>query len=217
MDNNQTFKMLIDLMRKIHDLHLLFSQDWLGKVTSPYNLRSKQIRHIFKDNNELDESFIPYIDMYCDDLLEILSFNENYNTLLADFPIRSRIKEPNSRIPKLYHYNLNRNEDGKISLNKCLNDLLGFRVLVDDFEHNIKTEKRLKNALLDIKGIKVHNSSKGDYRATHIYFQNGNNKFFPWELQIWCEKDDQMNIVSHSKHKQAYTKWPRIYNEQKDE
>lgn len=43
------------------------------------------------------------------------------------------------------------------------------------------------------------------------YFQNGNNKFFPWELQIWCEKYEQTNIVSHAEHKQAYTKWPTIY------
>lgn len=215
MSNEQVFIMLEELIQKINNLHLKFSNNWLSKTISPYNLKSTQIRHVFNSDEELDESFIQYIDKYCDELFDSLTFEENYNELLDTFPIRSRIKEPNSRIPKLYHYKMNKNEDGKINLNKCLNDLFGFRVWVEDFEHNQETEDQLKKLFLDIKGIKVHNSSKDDYKATHIYFHNGNNKFFPWELQIWRFDDNHTNIASHAKHKQAYTKWPRIYNEHK--
>lgn len=82
---------------------------------------------------------------------------------------------------------------------------------MEDFEHSDDTETQLNTLLAELKGVKVHNSSKGDYQAIHIYFQNGNNKYFPWELQIWRKKDEQTNIESHAKHKQAYTKWPRIY------
>lgn len=213
MGTNQPLLMIVELTKQINALHASFSGYWLSQIRSPYNLKSKQINDVFSEEGELKTDFVQYIDEYCDLLFEVLTLNEQYNALLEHFPVRTRIKEPNSRIPKLYHYKLNKEEGGKVNLKKCLNDLFGIRVFVENFEHGETTEKLLLELLSNVTGIKIHNSSKGSYKATHIYFQNGNNKFFPWELQIWCLQDEHTNIESHAKYKQAYTKWPKIYIE----
>lgn len=54
--------------------------------------------------------------------------------------------------------------------------------------------------------LKCINSSKKDYKATHIYFKN-NNFSFQWELQVWNKLDEIKNIQSHEKYKQDYVRW----------
>ncbi len=56
--------------------------------------------------------------------------------------------------------------------------------------------------------LKVIDSSKGEYKATHIYFRDGNYNF-QWELQIWNKCDEATNIESHRKYKQEYVKWEK--------
>lgn len=56
--------------------------------------------------------------------------------------------------------------------------------------------------------LKVIDSSKGEYKATHIYFRDGNYNF-QWELQIWNKCDEVTNIESHRKYKQEYVKWEK--------
>lgn len=56
--------------------------------------------------------------------------------------------------------------------------------------------------------------SKGDYRATHIYFYGKSNKNFPWELQIWKPEDYENNYDSHEKHKQEYKKSAKIHKDE---
>ena len=52
------------------------------------------------------------------------------------------------------------------------------------------------------------NSSKDEYRAVHLYFRAGNYAF-PWELQIWNERDANTNLVSHKAYKQDYVIWEK--------
>lgn len=56
--------------------------------------------------------------------------------------------------------------------------------------------------------LKIIDSSKGEYKATHIYFRDGNYNF-QWELQIWNKSDETTNIESHRKYKQEYIKWEK--------
>lgn len=51
-------------------------------------------------------------------------------------------------------------------------------------------------------------SSKGEYKATHIYFKLDNYSF-PWELQVWNRHDENSNLISHKKYKQEYTLWEK--------
>ena len=77
----------------------------------------------------------------------------------------------------------------------------------------LKEVTTLKNIIDYIKAefpeLKVINSSKKDYKAIHVYFGKGNNYVFQWELQIWLEKDEINNLLSHHKYKQDYIKWEK--------
>jgi hypothetical protein len=91
---------------------------------------------------------------------------------------------------------------------------MGFRVVIDDFElmdvYNVLNDGIVNSIEYKVKFI---DSSKNDYKALHLYFY-GDNKFFPWELQIWRKSDFQKNEESHLLHKQEYTKWATIYKDE---
>lgn len=212
---------LIELVRDINTLHKNQSIEWFDGIDNAYNLKRKLIRDIFlvKEDSDQHEAksistdFLKYLNGYCENLNKILSGPE-YDFLAPELLTSTRIKDPDSRVAKLMHYMNGKSEKGKVSINKCLNDLLGFRVWLDNFEHGKLSCSLLKEELKK-QGVivRVHDSCKGDYMATHIYFNNENNKFFPWELQIWNYKDHESNIYSHSEHKQGYTKWVKEYKQ----
>ncbi|PIC59122.1 hypothetical protein CSV80_00940 [Sporosarcina sp. P12(2017)] len=216
MRNITEISPLIELINNIDGLHHDHSANWLDKVNEPYNLKKNQVSDICFSNSlseqrdiEINAEFVQYMNQYCENLKQVF-FHPFYDFLDADLKVISRVKDPESRISKILHYMNGKNERGKVNLNKCLNDLFGFRVWMDEFDHNQECYDFIESSL-DNSRVKIHNSCKGDYRATHIYFNNGNNRFFPWELQIWLHKDDKTNIHSHSLHKQEYTQWAEIY------
>lgn len=214
-------KNLIDLIHGINTLHKAQSSDWFESVTKPYNLKRELIRDIFLDTQDSEQheaksistDFLKYLNGYCENLNKILSEPE-YDFLAPELLTSTRIKDPDSRVAKLMHYMNSKSEKGKVSINKCLNDLLGFRVWLQDFEHGVLGCSKLKEELT-AQGInvRIHDSCKGEYIATHVYFSNGNNIYFPWELQIWNSRDHENNIFSHSEHKQGYTKWVKEYKQ----
>lgn len=212
---------LIDLIRDINTLHKNQSTEWFDGVENVYNLKRKLIRDIFLDREDSDQQeaksistdFLKYLNSYCENLNKILSAPE-YDFLAPELLTSTRIKDPDSRVAKLMHYMNSKSEQGKVGINKCLNDLLGFRVWLNDFEHGAFSCSILKEDLKSLGiNVRVHDSCKENYLATHIYFSNENNKFFPWELQIWNYKDHESNISSHSDHKQGYTKWVKEYKQ----
>lgn len=116
--------------------------------------------------------------------------------------IFKRVKTPDSIINKIDKY-VNKNEKGKIPICKCLNDIFGIRI-VQDADTDIEEIKIFLNK--KVKKFKCIDSSKGSYKATHVYFINTNYDF-QWELQIWKIEDEINNINSHALHKQNYTEW----------
>ncbi len=42
---------------------------------------------------------------------------------------------------------------------------------------------------------------KDGYVGIDIYFKNKRNFYYPWELQLWDEKDVEGNVASHIKYK----------------
>lgn len=203
---------LFKVINEIDNVHKQFSNDFINSIEIKkefiYNLRKKSIRNICEET--LDFNFYAYMNNYCD-LLNDLSFNPLYESILSnELEVSSRIKEPASIFSKIMHYRKEKLEKGNVFINKCLNDLFGFRIKVPNFIHSEETVAFLENNI-ETSSIKVHNSCKGSYNATHLYFKNGNNKFFPWELQIWNPNDSEENIKSHQLHKQGYAKWPEIY------
>lgn len=212
---------LVNLIENINLLHRNHSEEWLKSIPKTYNLKRLQISDICKIEDtsnqtsmDLNFDFIIYMNEYCNQLNKVY-FDPFYDFLGVEdgMDFTSRIKHPDSRMSKIWHYRLAKKELGKVNANKCLNDLMGFRILTENFVHDDNTINEIK-LMLDKTNVKIHNSSKGDYKATHVYFQNGNNIYFPWELQIWNIVDHDININSHALHKQSYTEWPSIYNEQ---
>ena len=81
-------------------------------------------------------------------------------------------------------------KNGKIPINKCLNDFLGFRIFVDDLESIYDS---LQKSSIKNQKIRMYLREDGDYKGIHLYFKNGKNVYFPWELQIWDIKDSILN------------------------
>lgn len=130
---------------------------------------------------------------------------DEINGLVKNSSVTSRVKSQNSVESKIQGYRLTKgHEFGKIPIIKCLNDLFGVRIILNEpltFEEiycfvNGKYENKFK----------CINSSKLEYKATHLYLKKNNNTF-PWELQIWNDCDRMTNFASHKKYKQSYTIW----------
>lgn len=136
-------------------------------------------------------------------------FFKNFN-LIDNRIIEYRTKNINSIFAKIYHYIYEKKERGEIPIKKCLNDLFGVRIILP-----IRKFDKLKQLLQGVcngnKSLKLIDSSKGDYKAMHIYLIK-DNYCMQWEIQFWLKRDDRKNRDSHEKYKQEYTKWEKILN-----
>lgn len=120
-----------------------------------------------------------------------------------------RVKNKNSVEYKISNY-CQYHENGKVPINKCINDLMGFRIVSDYVFNNDILTSHIRE-----QGIKCIDSSKDEYRAIHTYFERDNFSF-PWELQIWMKKDEASNLDSHKRYKQGYTSWEKLAKEIKN-
>ena len=119
-------------------------------------------------------------------VIDFQKFNSNYSK------ISTRVKAKNSIEDKITRYTKgSEHGDGKIPINKCLNDLFGIRIVM---EYNFKFEKILDFVEKNYDKLKCRDASKRGYKATHIYFKQDNLNF-PWELQIWNKKDEINNRI----------------------
>ena len=103
---------------------------------------------------------------------------------------------------EVYKY-ITKNDNGEIPINKCLNDIYGVRIILEENVEYNRIQKFIKDNFLNLKCI---DASKEQYKAIHIYFKKDNYSF-PWELQIWNKSEEQSNKISHKNYKQEYTKW----------
>lgn len=211
------------LIFEINDIHNDFSNQWFEQhSTYPLNLNKKQVRNVCSVINEdmffLDGNFYSNIKGYITKLKELvisiklMELDYTYN----QYDFRSRVKQNESIINKLKFYQVGKDGKGAYGLNKCLNDLLGFRIEVEDFNHDCEHFEKMCLDLTTQINIKKINSTKDNYNATHIYFYGDSNRFFPWELQIWNPIHVETNDFSHAQHKQEYTKWADIYKNSKE-
>ncbi len=103
---------------------------------------------------------------------------------------------------KIENY-IKNHENGKVPISKCFNDLFGIRIICNK-ELSFAEVSNLVNTKYN--NLKCIDSSKNEYKATHIYFKK-DNYAFQWELQVWNKQDEANNINSHEKYKQDYVKW----------
>lgn len=174
---------------------------WSESVDKQINLKKKLVIDS-KEDAEILDSIWRYRSLVNDEMINIMY---NLNTMSYDkSSVTSRVKAQNSIVYKLENY-CSYHESGKIPLKKCVNDLLGIRIVInEEFVYRDIKDYMEEN----FPQYKCIDSSKLSYKATHIYFEKG-NFFFPWELQVWMAKDEKSNFASHKEYKQEYTKWER--------
>lgn len=186
MDKIEQIKQLVS---EINRLHRDFSSEYFetGKIEK-INL-SKTMVHVP----------VPHVYKYRLTLHECI--NDYLMTAAIDIKYFYRVKTRESIDDKISRYT---SREDQYPVNNWLNDIFGARIvlttpeiqsvmdLLDEWQH----ELNLKNWYL---------RDKEGYRGLHIYFKNQSNFYFPWELQIWDEKDLQSNIHSHEKFKRNFT------------
>lgn len=205
---------LINVLKHHQHIHSL---EFFRKYKKPFNLNKKRVDDILSSNGDeiiLDFAFEDYINEYCRKLLfkqlVIVQELKQKDIHLSS----SRLKQPQSRLSKLMTYRFEKKEKGKMSINKCLNDLFGVRFICE-FDELEQALEILSNHFSNEKRIKFIKKDNYGYKAIHIYIYGENNSYFPWEIQIWNYKDEESNKISHSKHKQGYLEWTETLNKQR--
>ena len=177
------------LIREINRIHAQYSQDYFetGKVQKlnlSHTLKNVPVEHILSYRLNLHEAINDY-----------LAFAD---TRGIDFFYR--VKTAESIHDKISRYLA---RDNQYPVNNILNDIFGARVILpsDSVTEIIgrldswKAGYGLKNWYLrDTEG----------YIGIHVYFKNGSNFYYPWELQVWDEKDAKANIESHMAYKRLF-------------
>ena len=101
---------------------------WNEKIEKPINLKKKLVVNA-REDAEILNCIWQYRSLVNDELIRIMF---DLNTIpYNNSSVTSRVKAQNSIEFKLETYFTN-HEEGRIPLKKCLNDLLGIRIVIDD-------------------------------------------------------------------------------------
>ncbi|HEK5054528.1 TPA: hypothetical protein SOL97_003319 [Clostridioides difficile] len=119
---------------------------------------------------------------------EIRNISRYLNSRKIDFkfPVSYRIKSYHSCLIKYDKYYPN------MELNKCFNDLLGIRIIVDSY-YELFEQDLSSFRLADMRTGKANDDG---YRGVHLYYQKS-NFHYPIELQINTKVDRQINDLLH--------------------
>ena len=180
------------LISEINRIHLDFSNEYFetGKIQK-LNL-AKTISHV------------PTSHVYQYRLTLHECINDYLMTAAIDMRYFYRVKTRESIDDKIARY---ASREDQYPVNNWLNDIFGARIVLSateiqavmDLLDDWQNELSLKNWYL---------RDKEGYKGLHVYFKNKNNFYFPWELQIWDERDLQSNIQNHEKFKRNFLQAP---------
>lgn len=193
------FEDLGKLLVSIQECYDKICNMWSASEAVKFNLKKKQVIDTRK-NDDILKCIWEYRSLVNEEHINIRFYLNNNK--FSNSNIDSRVKAQNSIEYKLDNYYMN-HEHGRTPLKKCMNDLLGIRIVLDEEFTHQEILSYMENNFPEYKCI---DSSKYSYVATHIYIENGNT-FFPWELQVWSKKNEKNNYLSHKAYKQGYTKW----------
>ena len=165
------------------------------------NLKSNQVCDLLTNKLILD-TIVNYREFINQNNIQLLMDFKRFNSENATINIRTKAK--NSIEFKIENY-IQNHENGKVPISKCFNDLFGIRIICNE---PLLFDEVLELINTKYKNLKCIDSTKNDYKATHIYFRK-DNYTFQWELQVWNKLDEVNNIISHEKYKQDYVKWEK--------
>lgn len=167
-----------------------------------YNLRKLQICDVVEDSNFYD--YTQAFRTFVDEKYQKITFMHN-NGLLTSARVTNRVKSIRSMDDKIRRYNSG-NLHGKMKVNKCLNDIVGFRIILGDNLNRIQIANLLSDKYSSTReqSFRITEASKNGYYATHVYFKV-DNSCFPCEIQLWNMEDAKQNIKMHFSYKEDYT------------
>lgn len=204
------------LIATIQAYYLICNDSWHKEYPeSSFNMSKYEVKDIPKMS-----SLLSYIYLYRTFLLNNSIDSELKKLFLDNLDLKEanlsvRIKNDNSLQDKIDRYNREEHHNyGKNPINKCLNDILGIRIIVEEDIDYEALKLYLKEKYNDIRTT-VSNPTGSNYIAVHVYFGRGDNTNFRWELQIWDNKHAKANEESHRIYKQNYKVWES--NIQKEE
>lgn len=203
------FETLSALLNSVASLYTSVNGEWTrSNDYSPINLRKRQVADIL-ENVEIWN----HIRAYRKFLVRVhLDIDAELSKLELDgAKVSSRVKNLNSIQSKLERYNELDSLKGKVAINKCFNDLMGIRIVIDDnFSHGDVIRFFEENVVPRYPKFRLTDSTKNGYVASHIYVQH-DNSLFPWEIQIWIKANEKSNLDSHKLYKQGYTNWEELF------
>jgi len=208
------FEEVVRLINYIGELHKSFSEYFFSGHVS-FNLKRTEIEDIIGDST-YDENFILLLDDYIEELSLFLIFNV-FASKSQDVETRMRNKVRESVLNKIFYYRSG-DDKGKIAVQKSLNDLLGFRIVLNtrkSYEELFEEIRQSDDVCVSL--FRPYIRKDEEYSAIHIYFKSDDNRYFPWELQIWKQSDAVSNENSHRNHKEKrkYINWTEIYKDNK--
>ncbi len=177
------------LIDEINKLHLAFSADYfetgkVKKVNLKHTFAKVPTEHILSYRLNLHESINDYL----------------YRADLEDIHYFYRVKTSESILHKIERF---KERSEGYPVNSILNDIFGARVIVDsDVIGQVMTKLGGWHNQYGLKNWYLRD--KEGYVGIHIYFKNGSNFYYPWELQIWDKKDAEQNIENHRKYKREF-------------
>lgn len=205
------YKIIFNILNEEHNK---YCKDWISSNEEKFNLKRKCVCDIYTGSKGIEETFKKYMNSFLVDLncLDFKIMENIYDVYDFNLYVRRRTKEYASIIYKL-HKKSNQ-DNGKYPIQKCLNDLLGYRIVDKNYNNNIDNIIEHLEHLRHNKGrIKHINRNNDGYKGYHIYFLGPDNYSFPIELQIWDSEDEQRNMELHNMYKQEYFEWIRSYTD----
>ena len=161
-----------------------------------WNLRtSKNFKNFYVCDFLKDDEFQMFTIEY---LNKFNTTIKNIDLNIYGVSFSCRVKNLNSIYCKINRDN--EKHSGKIPIYKCLNDLLGIRLIIDDSFDYEELMKLIKKAF---KGYRFLDASKNGYIANHLYIKVDNFSF-PFEIQFWKKENEIRNKELHKIYKQSY-------------
>ena len=221
--DEKILKSLFEFIEQLSNYYLDKFNEWDSIENHILNLKNNKVNTVFNFNPSGDNKYEFFNTKYLKHIEEYLAFlnremiySPPFDSIFAEINISSRVKAINSLLYKIINYCMGKEEKGNVPLNKCINDLQGYRVILDiDCEYddlkshlqNYLEKYRMQNREVRIRYLVAHRANNS-YNAIHLYLNKmGNNFVFSWELQIWLKKYEKSNLESHAAYKQGYTKW----------
>lgn len=162
--------------------------DW--DLRTSKNLKNFYVCNFLEDN-EFQRFTMEYLNKFNTTI-------KNIDLNIHGVSFSCRVKNLNSIYCKINRDN--EKHEGKIPIYKCLNDLLGIRLIIDDSFDYDKLMKFIKEAFINCRFL---DASKNGYIANHLYIKVDNFSF-PFEIQFWKKENAIKNKELHKIYKQSY-------------